>query len=96
MDASVFYEMLAVPHYCSRRVLRNSVYIIYNDTPIAWGDSRANLIVLIVMQPELRADMNALYGLLTLMFAKPKNIQLISAAKNYQDFLKILPALNLE
>ena len=96
MDASVFYEMLAVPHYCSRRVLRNSVYIIYNDTPIAWGDSRANLIVLIVMQPELRADMNALYGLLTLMFAKPKNIQLISAAKNYQDFLKILPTLNLE
>ena len=40
--------------------------------------------------------MNALYGLLTLMFAKPKNIQLISAAKNYQDFLKILPTLNLE
>ena len=35
-------------------------------------------------------------GLLTLMFAKPKNIQLISAAKNYQDFLKILPTLNLE
>ena len=72
------------------------MYIIYNDAPIAWGDSRANLIVLIVMQPELRADMNALYGLLTLMFAKPKNIQLISAAKNYQEFLKILPTLNLE
>ena len=96
MDPSVFYEMLAVPHYCGSNVSRNSVYIIYNRAPIFWGDSCANLIVLIVMQPELRDDMKRLYGLLTLMFSKPKNIQLISATKNYEEFLDILPTLNLE
>ena len=88
--------MLAVPHYCGPNVSRNSVYIIYNRAPISWGDSCANLITLIVMQPDLQDDMKSLYGLLTLMFSKPKNIQLLSVAKNYEEFLAILPTLNLE
>lgn len=96
IDPSVFYEMLAVPHYCGPNVSRNSVYIIYNRAPISWGDSCANLITLIVMQPDLQDDMKSLYGLLTLMFSKPKNIQLLSVAKNYEEFLAILPTLNLE
>ena len=81
---------------CGPNVSRNSVYIIYNRAPISWGDSCANLITLIVMQPDLQDDMKSLYGLLTLMFSKPKNIQLLSVAKNYEEFLAILPTLNLE
>lgn len=90
MDATVFMDMVAIPHVCSKLVKRNSLRVVLNHTPIPWGDRKAYMMILIALEEDLLIDFQHSYGLFVSKFSNPKVILSLLKATDYDSFMEVI------
>ena len=90
MDTTVFMDMVALPHICSKLVKRNSLRVVLNHTPIPWGGQKAYMMILIALEKELLTDFQHAYGLFVSRFSNPKVIMSLLKATDYSSFMDII------
>lgn len=87
------FKTVAIPHSLSSNVERSFIYTYISESPIQWGDSEINLILLVgINQRDIRT-FSSLYDSLVALLNNPKNITLLLEAKDFTQFMEILFSL---
>lgn len=87
------FKTVAIPHSLSSNVEKSFIYTYIANSPIQWGDSEINLILLVgINQRDIRT-FSSLYDSLVSLLNNPKNISLLLSAKEYDEFMDTLFSL---
>ncbi len=89
-DTTAYHNLIAVPHAVSTNVLKNVIYVIVNDKPMTWGKRRVNIIVLVAMEKQMRADYERFTDVLVRLFETRNTMKQLLETEDYSSFLSRL------
>jgi len=88
MSSTAFTDNLAVPHAMSMSATQTSIAIVINDTPMAWGDNRVNVVALIAFSAAGRSTFQAVFDQFVEVFADRVEVQrLIKRSVDFASFI---------
>ena len=93
LSPTVFDNLVAVPHTVEPAALRSFLYLVINDRPVAWGQSSANIILLLGISENDRESFTNFYSDFLSILSNAKNASELIGSVSYEDFMRRLTAL---
>ncbi len=91
MSSTAFTDTIAVPHAMVMSAARTSIAIAVNETPIAWGENRVNVVALIAFSASGRASFQEVFDQFVEVFAdRAEVLELIKRSTDFSTFLEEL------
>jgi lichenan operon transcriptional antiterminator len=91
MSSTAFTDTIAVPHAMVMSAARTSIAIAVNETPMAWGENRVNVIALIAFSASGRASFQEVFDQFVEVFAdRAEVLELIKRSTDFSTFLEEL------
>lgn len=88
MSSTAFTDHLAVPHAMAMTAQQTSIAIAVNDTALAWGDSRVNVVALIAFSAAGRASFQSVFDQFVEVFTERADVQrLIKRSVDFPSFI---------
>jgi lichenan operon transcriptional antiterminator len=84
LSSTAFTDTLAVPHAMAMTAKRTSIAIAVNETPMAWGENRVNVIALIAFSAEGRASFQTVFDQFVEVFSERGRV--LNLIRNSDDF----------
>jgi lichenan operon transcriptional antiterminator len=91
MSSTAFTDTIAVPHAMVMSATRTSIAIAVNEQPMAWGESRVNVIALIAFSAAGRASFQTVFDQFVDVFAdRTEVLELIKRSDTFGAFIEEL------
>lgn len=91
MSSTAFTDNLAVPHAMAMTASRTAICIAVNETPMAWGENRVNVIALVAFSASDRTRFQSVFDQFVQVFADRDEVQqLIRRAVDFPAFIEEL------
>ncbi|WP_104083767.1 transcription antiterminator [Cryobacterium sp. Y11] len=88
MSSTAFTDHLAVPHAMAMTAQQTSIAIAVNDSPMAWGESRVNVVALIAFSAAGRASFQSIFDQFVEVFTERADVQrLIKRSVGFPSFI---------
>ncbi|KGJ82385.1 transcriptional antiterminator [Cryobacterium roopkundense] len=88
MSSTAFTDHLAVPHAMAMTAQQTSIAIAVNDSAMAWGDSRVNVVALIAFSAAGRASFQSVFDQFVEVFTERADVQrLIKRSVDFPSFI---------
>jgi lichenan operon transcriptional antiterminator len=91
MSSTAFTDTIAVPHAMEMSATRTAIAIVVNETPMAWGENRVNVIALIAFSESGRKAFQDVFDQLVEVFSDRDDLQRI--VKRSSDFPSFIDEL---
>ncbi|WP_291045835.1 BglG family transcription antiterminator [Herbiconiux sp.] len=91
MSSTAFTDTIAVPHAMVMSASRTAISIVVNETPMAWGENRVNVIALIAFSESGRRAFQTVFDQLVEVFSDRDDLQRIVRRSN--DFASFIDEL---
>ena len=75
MSSTAFTDSLAVPHAMTMNAHRTAISIVINETPMAWGENRVNVIALIAFSAAGRTTFQTVFDQFVTVFSDRDYVQ---------------------
>ncbi|MEO6200685.1 MAG: PRD domain-containing protein [Cryobacterium sp.] len=94
MSSTAFTDNLAVPHAMAMSARQTSIAIVVNDSPMAWGENRVNVVALIAFSAAGRKSFQAVFDQFVEVFADRADVQqLVKRSVDFASFIDELVRL---
>jgi lichenan operon transcriptional antiterminator len=91
MSSTAFTDTIAVPHAMVMTAARTSIAIAVNETPMAWGENRVNVIALIAFSSSGRSSFQTVFDQFVEVFADRTDVlELIRRSTDFATFIEEL------
>ncbi|NEM90580.1 BglG family transcription antiterminator [Galbitalea soli] len=91
MSSTAFTDTIAVPHAMEMSAERTSIAIAVNETPMAWGENRVNVIALIAFASSGRSSFQTVFDQIVEVFAERGDVlELIRRSTDFASFIEEL------
>jgi len=91
MSSTAFTDMIAVPHAMVMSATKTSIAIAVNESPMAWGENRVNVIALIAFSSSGRASFQTVFDQFVEVFAdRAEVLELIKRSTDFAAFIEEL------
>jgi lichenan operon transcriptional antiterminator len=91
MSSTAFTDTIAVPHAMVMSATRTSIAIVVNETPMAWGENRVNVIALIAFSASGRQSFQTVFDQFVEVFADRVEVaELIKRSVDFSAFIEEL------
>ncbi|GAA2241143.1 BglG family transcription antiterminator [Herbiconiux moechotypicola] len=88
MSSTAFTDTIAVPHAMSMSASRTAIAIVVNETPMAWGENRVNVIALIAFSEGGRRAFQSVFDQLVEVFSDRDDVQrIVRRATDFPSFI---------
>lgn len=88
MSSTAFTDTIAVPHAMSMSAARTAIAIVVNETPMAWGENRVNVIALIAFSESGRRAFQTVFDQLVEVFSDRDDVQrIVRRATDFASFI---------
>lgn len=88
MSSTAFTESLAVPHAMAMTATRTAIAVMVNETPMAWGDARVQLVALIAFSESGRAGFQGFFDQFVEVFSEREAVtRLVRNALDFPSFI---------
>ncbi|MGA1837579.1 PTS sugar transporter subunit IIA [Herbiconiux sp. 11R-BC] len=88
MSSTAFTDTIAVPHAMAMSASRTAISIVINETPMAWGDNRVNVIALIAFSESGRKAFQHVFDQLVEVFSDRDDVQrIVKRAVDFPSFI---------
>jgi lichenan operon transcriptional antiterminator len=88
MSSTAFTDTIAVPHAMEMSATRTAIAIVVNETPMAWGENRVNVIALIAFSESGRKAFQDVFDQLVEVFSDRDDLQrIVRRASDFPSFL---------
>jgi lichenan operon transcriptional antiterminator len=91
MSSTAFTDTIAVPHAMVMSASRTAISIVVNESPMAWGENRVNVIALIAFSESGRRAFQTVFDQLVEVFSDRDDLQRIVRRSN--DFASFIDEL---
>jgi lichenan operon transcriptional antiterminator len=91
MSSTAFTDTIAVPHAMVMSATRTSIAMAVNETPMAWGENRVNVIALIAFSSSGRSSFQTVFDQFVEVFADRADVlELIKRSTDFGAFIEEL------
>ncbi|MCU1476464.1 MAG: transcriptional antiterminator [Subtercola sp.] len=91
MSSTAFTDSVAVPHSMQMSATRTAIAIAVNDTTMAWGENRVNVIALIAFSSDGRSSFQTIFDQFVEVFSDHDDVQqLIKGSTDFASFIEQL------
>ena len=91
MSSTAFTDMIAVPRAMVMSATKTSIAIAVNESPMAWGENRVNVIALIAFSSSGRASFQTVFDQFVEVFAdRAEVLELIKRSTDFAAFIEEL------
>ncbi|WP_382303765.1 BglG family transcription antiterminator [Herbiconiux sp. UC225_62] len=88
MSSTAFTDTIAVPHAMEMSATRTAIAIVVNETPMAWGENRVNVIALIAFSESGRKAFQDVFDQLVEVFSDRDDLQrIVRRASDFPSFI---------
>lgn len=88
--SSTVIQNFAIPHTVKMQENNSCMYILINDTPIEWGDSSIQLVIMLCFSPADRQLFNTIFDPLAITLLNRSTIRELLTIRTPEEFLKVL------
>jgi lichenan operon transcriptional antiterminator len=91
MSSTAFTDSIAVPHAMAMTASRTSIAIVINDSAMAWGENRVNVIAFIAFAAAGRTSFQEVFDQFVEVFSDREDVQrIIKRASDFPSFIEEL------
>ena len=94
--SSSFFNTIALPHYCSDEIQKNTIVILTNHNGILYENQNLYMIVLILYPAHAIQKMYETYSLFIKLFTNPEHRNELLHTDSYEAFLSVLRSLTIK
>jgi lichenan operon transcriptional antiterminator len=88
MSSTAFTDTIAVPHAMAMSATRTAIAIVVNETPMAWGENRVNVIALFAFSASGRRAFQTVFDQLVEVFSDRDDVQrIVRRATDFASFI---------
>lgn len=88
MSSTAFTDNVAVPHSMSMTAIRTSIAIVINDTPMAWGENRVNVVAMVAFSAAGRKSFQTVFDQFVEVFSDRADVQrLVKRSVDFASFI---------
>lgn len=88
--SSTVIQNFAIPHTVKMQEIRSCMYILINDTPIEWGDTAIQLVIMLCFSPADRQLFNTIFDPLAITLLNRSTVREILNVRTLEEFLRVL------
>jgi Transcriptional antiterminator len=93
MSSTAFNDIVAMPHAMEMTANKTAIVIIINKQPITWGNSRANIIILLALSKNDLEQFYDIFDSLINLFSNTGYVSSLIRASNYNEFVNLIVEL---
>jgi|GEM_PF-1776410 len=93
MSSTAFNDIVAIPHAMEMTANKTAIVIIINKQPITWGNSRANIIILLALSKNDLEQFYDIFDSLINLFSNNEYVSSLIKTSNYNEFVNLIVEL---
>lgn len=92
--SSSAYGSIALPHPLEMHARKTAIAVAVYPSSVPWNENRVNLVLMLAITEDDRPLFRDIFDFVTEIISDAKNLQSLTAAKTYDDFIHLLVSLS--